>query len=167
MFIPINNVYFKPIKQDIIKIGGPFKIPNGYARIVPNSISLARSYEELSTIKLEFPNIELKSIMDTKKASLTLLPTLDCNLGCIYCYSKGGENKINMTKNIAKSAINYIKSLSDSDSLELGFHGGGEPLLNFSTVDFAVNYSKEIFNDVYVNLITNGTFSKSKLEWII
>jgi len=167
MFIPINNVYFKPSKQDTIKIGSPFKIPNGYARIIPNSISLARSREELSTTKLEFPNSELKSILDTKKASLTLLPTLDCNLRCIYCYSKGGENKINMTKNIAKSAINYIKSLSDSDSLELGFHGGGEPLMNFNTVAFAANYSKEIFKEVYITLTTNGTVSKSKLEWII
>jgi len=100
------------------------------------------------------------------KVGLTLLPTFDCNLRCVYCYSKGGDNKAYMSKGLAKFAIDSITDHFEDKYLNLYFAGGGEPFLNFETMCFALDYSKSIFQHVNIGIVTNGTFSNEHLEWI-
>jgi uncharacterized protein len=110
-------------------------------------------------------------------ASVTLVPTYNCNLRCIYCYSMAGENAGEIMKpKIAKAAIDFVignaKRLKIKN-ISLGFHGGGEPLLreNKPLVSYSLAYarakSKELGLKVQTKVVTNGVHRADMLEWIV
>lgn len=110
---------------------------------------------------------------------VTLMPSFDCNLRCVYCYSEGGENPgEDMTWDIAKSAIDFVvdncrENPFRNKKAHLGFHGGGEPLLekNKPLINRSVDYfRKECAKyslDASVSSATNGLLSKRNLEWAV
>jgi len=120
----------------------------------------------------EKQNIEKKD--EFYPTSVVLFPTLDCNLRCIYCYSDAGEQKANMTWQIAEAAIDFVidnAKLKGHKEPCLEFHGGGEPTWNWSIFQMALDYfqQKALQNDLTpkVNLATNGMLSTKQIEWIV
>ncbi|MFA4952688.1 MAG: radical SAM protein [Candidatus Pacearchaeota archaeon] len=112
--------------------------------------------------------------------SITLMPTYNCNLRCVYCYSHGGERVGQIMEfDVAKSAIDLVVKNSlkvGNKDIHLGFHGGGEPLLR-GNIDF-LKRSVEYFNKQTeknnlkgrVSSATNGVFNNLNhrdLEWIL
>lgn len=85
--------------------------------------------------------------------------TKNCNFNCIYCQA-GNLNKKNnymMSKETAKKAVDIAL---DSPSKYLSFEfQGGEPLMNFDTIKYIVEYSKEVKQDKVIeyNLVSNLT----------
>ena len=87
----------------------------------------------------------------------------DCNLRCKYCFAGtgnfGGE-RINMSKEVAIAAIDFlVKESGSRKNLEVDFFGG-EPLINFDTVRAVVEYARSIEDkyDKHFNftITTNG-----------
>jgi uncharacterized protein len=127
---------------------------------------------EQSPLEEKVTPINNPSILDIAPTSVTLFPTTACNLKCVYCYASGGEEAVHMNFEIAKSAIDFIIGNAirkGSKTVNLGFHGGGEPFCNFDIVKRAVEYYKE---QSKVNCLkartssaTNGVLDPSKLEW--
>lgn len=148
-----------------------------YAVILPNKIVFAVDaseddiaalvQEERSNLESDNASIEHDHLAPSHEASLTLLPTFDCNLRCIYCYARGGDDKVYMSKEIAKAAIDAVKGMSDAKKLTLHFAGGGEPFVNFEVMDFATKYAQQCFDEVAVAIVTNGTFNDGQLRWIL
>jgi uncharacterized protein len=124
---------------------------------------------------------------DYSPRAVTLIPSLNCNLRCLYCYSNAGieAGKI-MDIEVAKSALEFVtenarnhhNSLGSSESSEerkvgLVFHGGGEPFLpeNMPLVMGAVRYFKErtsLFNLIPdIVATTNGFMNRRTLELIV
>lgn len=143
--------------------------------IVPNKIiflsdTSENEIEKLIAIEKEKLVKEIekgKSKANKKINNITFLPTSDCNLQCVYCYAKGGDEKIYMTRELAKAAINAIYSNKETSEINLHFAGGGEPFLNYDVMKFIVSYCNNLFNIVNVGLVTNGTFNKEHLQWVI
>ena len=83
----------------------------------------------------------------------------NCNFNCIYCQA-GNLNQnenYNMSKETAKRAVDIAM---DSPSRYLTFEfQGGEPLMNFETIKYIVEYSKSISNGKFIeyNLVSNLT----------
>ena len=109
--------------------------------------------------------------------SVTLFPTFNCNLKCIYCFSEGGDHSSNiMDFNIAKRAIDFIIQNSkekNSKKVSLGLLGGGEPFFDkcMGVVKKSVAYfqdrASENSFDFEVNAVTNGVIrSNEDLLWI-
>lgn len=105
--------------------------------------------------------------------SLVLFTTLDCNLRCIYCYSKAGEQKKNMDWQTAKTAIDLVvrnAKLKEREEVVIEFHGGGEPTWNWSIFKTALGYFQErAYKSALspkISLATNGILSKKQIEWI-
>lgn len=107
----------------------------------------------------------------------TLIPSLDCNLRCVYCYANAGEihGKV-MDIEVAKSAVDFVIKnavINDEKLVGLVFHGGGEPFLprNMNLVKETVNYFREqtssrgLLSDVVAT--TNGCMDNPTLDWII
>jgi uncharacterized protein len=105
---------------------------------------------------------------------LTLFPTNQCNLRCIYCYASAGDhNPKTMEWHYAETAINTIienaKKIG-SNSISIGFHGGGEPLFRWDFIKevtyYAETQSRE--NNLNLNLYsaTNGVLNEKQLKWI-
>jgi len=107
--------------------------------------------------------------MHSQFANIGLIPTFDCNLNCIYCYSKGGEVKKTMNLEMAKSAVEAtINTCNDRcNQLDIYLVGGGEPLLPFELICDVVAFAKSIYETVNVHVVTNGSFGTNVLEWLI
>ena len=112
--------------------------------------------EESEIIKSSFEDGEVSSGLGP---SISFMPTLDCNLRCIYCYAKGGDDKIYLDISLVKMALrNLAKTRKDSadDILSIYFVGGGEPFMNFSCIEEVCNYSKKLFK-LYTNTSSPGS----------
>jgi len=109
-----------------------------------------------------------------KPTAVTLFPTSDCNLRCLYCYASAGDSPNEMSFEIAKTGIDYIVDNAldtKSERINVGFHGGGEPFSNFGLMESAVEYSKQLAKTeklkVDFSVGTNGLLSKRQLDWIV
>lgn len=82
-----------------------------------------------------------------------------CNMQCVYCQAQNGYTETDgyMDKETAKKAVDFALS-SPSDNLQFEFQGG-EPLINFDTIKYIVNYSQENKGDKVISysVVTNLT----------
>ena len=111
---------------------------------------------------------------DFKPTAVTLFPTSDCNLRCLYCYASAGDIPHEMSFDVAKTGIDFIvdNALDNkSDKISVGFHGGGEPFSNFDLMESAVEYAKQLAEahklKVSFSVGTNGLLSKRQLDWLV
>ena len=105
---------------------------------------------------------------------VTLFPTTRCNLKCIYCYANAGSRHIDMPWEIAKAGIDYVIENARAvgrDDFIVGFHGGGEPTVNWRLIKRATLYArrqaKEHGFDVKIHCATNGVLSPAKRDFIV
>jgi uncharacterized protein len=92
-----------------------------------------------------------------------------CNMICEYCcVEKGrfGGEEMMMTKEIARQAVDFIIKYYRKGEIALGFFGG-EPLLNFNTLRFIVEYTKSLAQEMSkttnFHLTTNATLLSSEI----
>jgi uncharacterized protein len=113
--------------------------------------------------------------LEFKPTSATLFLSNMCNLRCIYCYASAGDRSpVVMPWEIANAAIDYIINNAleiGEKTVQIGFHGGGEPTLAWSLMKQIVSYFKKaaLQNNLTpsVHAATNGVVPQSRLNWII
>lgn len=92
-----------------------------------------------------------------------LFLTNRCNLRCSYCYASSGEFlPKNMKWEIARAAIDYaVKKVIDAHlpTFTLGFHGGGEPTLNWDVLTQSVEYARDVSIKNNLSLQVTGAFN--------
>ena len=91
-----------------------------------------------------------------------IVPTLRCNMECVYCHSKAksvDEKNCDMDEETAKKTVDFIFQ-SPSNAIMIEFQGG-EPLLRFDLVKYIVLYAKQLNKKYKKNLkfslVTNLT----------
>lgn len=100
-----------------------------------------------------------------------IIPTYECNLGCLYCVNAlvrksrhWGVKSFNENKFISEETVKdglelFINCLEKDTVPHIVFHGG-EPLINWEIVTFAVNYIRKLETTINkkfrITLITNG-----------
>ena len=102
-----------------------------------------------------------------------VVPTLRCNMNCIYCHASSvPENKkgYDMDKKTAKKVVDFIFK-SPNKSITIEFQGG-EPLLNWNIVKYITNYSlnknKTEKKELRLALVTNLVeMDENKLDFLI
>lgn len=105
----------------------------------------------------------------------TLFSTNQCNLRCRYCYASAGDRApLTMDWRYATAAVYLIiqnAAEKGHQAAQLGFHGGGEPLLPWKFIQNIVRYAQELCDKAGLRLLvhaaTNGLLSQRQLEWII
>lgn len=95
--------------------------------------------------------------------------TNSCNLQCIYCQAQSGEdmNSGKMTLEIAEKAVDFALQ-SPCKNLTFEFQGG-EPLLNFDTLKYIVEYADAHKGERHIDytLVSNLTYlDKEILRYI-
>jgi len=109
---------------------------------------------------------------DSSVVTLSFAPVHECNLRCRYCFAQAGKvfkgEKRNMDAKTLKSAICMLKrSFPVCKAMRLEFVSGGEPLLNADMIKIAVNLAEEIFEQVQIYIVTNGTiYDESLLRFL-
>jgi len=173
-----NYILYAPLRGSILEVNAPFikvlqdlqkgiiKCEDKFLNRLVDTGIVVKEGGKNKSLSCEHKN-------PLKSTSVTLIPTRDCNLSCLYCYSSAGEYKECMGLDLAKASIDFIIEnavKAGSESINVGFHGGGEPFMNFDLVKEIVKYSKERAN--LNNLkskfagVSNGILGDKKLEWI-
>ncbi len=106
-------------------------------------------------------------------AAVTLFLTNGCNLRCLYCYASAGENTTrSLPEHIGRAAIDLASegALAKEIELAVGFHGGGEPTLQWDLLRSLVAHAREsraakTFG-LRLGLATNGTVDVRRARWI-
>lgn len=102
-----------------------------------------------------------------------LLTTDRCNLRCVYCYGNSDSSGDDMKIEIGKVAIDTI--IENSSKLRkgyigVGFHGGGEPSLNWDVLVDTIEYAQErckVGNiKLHSEICTNGVLTEEKVTWL-
>jgi len=114
-----------------------------YMAIKENKINKIQENEILMDLLrgkfvVEAENNEIEELIKTRDQrreqnryiGLQLLPTLDCNFSCVYCYEGGGNNGIYMSDDVIKAIIDYTESAikPTTEYISVSWYGG-EPLL--------------------------------------
>ena len=89
--------------------------------------------------------------------SLALFMTDDCNFNCHYCYQKKGNTYVD--KGTMKKAIDFFYPFL-KNKCYFNFYGG-EPLLAFDQIKFALDYiqsiNKKKMKNIIFSMTTNGS----------
>jgi len=109
--------------------------------------------------------------------SLTIVPTLNCNFRCVYCF----EEKLNLSMgdSVIESIISFIQSRDNLKRLTVTWYGG-EPLLEQDTIlalsEKVVNHCNNNNIKFRAGIVTNGYLltpslakllaEKARVEWI-
>jgi uncharacterized protein len=131
------------------------------------------------------PSLEMQAVEAIRNRLLSepdidvlyLLLTDKCNFACTYCFISGGmphDYKTSyMSKQTAKKAIDLfaanINSSEDERSRKSIIMYGGEPLLNWSTLSFALDYITDLREKAVlpkktgIDIITNGSLITSSI----
>lgn len=101
-------------------------------------------------------------------ARVTVIPTLECNFRCWYCYETHESG--HMSASDVDSVISFCKNLIDEGGLKSFILDwfGGEPLLHFDSIVFPISlaiktYCKENGVEFFNSITTNGFFATEDL----
>ena len=143
---------------------------SGNPRIIPTHELDSALFEQLRDggFLLEAPTDEVAAIRERfRKATaetpivLTLTTTMDCNLGCYYCYEErsGDRLEVNQIQQVTDLARNLLVT-SGKDSLHVDWYGG-EPLMNLEFLEQASVALQKLSAQLNVaysaSVISNGT----------
>jgi len=112
---------------------------------------------------------------DPEPTMVTLFLTTACNLRCTYCYASAGDTpKKFMSLEIAKRGIDFVAGNAlkkNAPAFEVGYHGGGEPTVNWSTMTASLAYARqkaaELGLQVFAASATNGVLTDAQIDWIV
>jgi uncharacterized protein len=104
-------------------------------------------------------------------AMAVLLLTSRCNLRCVYCYANGGEEAAeDLDPSVARAAIDHVhRNAVDLGRrrFELTFHGGGEPVTAWHSLQAAVAYARAKDLPCHISLVSNGVWTARQRDWLI
>lgn len=93
---------------------------------------------------------------DKTQLSLVLVPTLDCNFNCPYCFENGKRGGL-MDEATIEKLIEFIKGNDILKELSITWYGG-EPLLGISVIEKILDrINKEVSTKIaHHSIVTNG-----------
>lgn len=103
--------------------------PNVYNQLIEKGFIIDDNYIEIEDLSKEY---RIASISESD-FYLTILPTLDCNLRCWYCFEKHKKGS-HLTDSVSEAIFNFVKNILKAKPKIQRIHVelfGGEPLLYF------------------------------------
>lgn len=147
-----NNVYQQINKNEYLKIKDDI-----YKNLTENGFLIDDKKDEFFELSQEYDKSMTNNIFQ-----LTLMPTLDCNVRCWYCFEsqiKGSRLSVDMQEAIYKYAISIIENPKIEYLIIQLF--GGEPLLYFTEELYPLllrikKYALHINKYIKFSFITNA-----------
>ena len=141
------------IKKDVYAI---------YNRFLFNPIFINEKEKE-KILKEDFDAMDKKEINHLKERGISLIYIIgnnNCNMACKYCFIGELNNRkpIFMSEDILSIALDKFQLHIEHKGLEKGIivFYGGEPLLNYPLIQYAVEYIKKNNYKMQISLVTNG-----------
>jgi len=131
-----------------------------------NNIIIDDELQEINLLKLFY-----RTGCYSNNLGLTIIPTLDCNFNCTYCYEY--HKKINLDDRTTQSIKEFIKNnICNYNKFEINWFGG-EPLLEIDKIIYIMDYINNLIikNNVNIknkfSMVTNGYLLNAKTSEII
>ncbi|MCK9235936.1 MAG: SPASM domain-containing protein [Bacteroidales bacterium] len=159
----VTNSFFK-INKDLFQIfhnlkDNPTKITELNQDVLNQLIKakiLVSEYEDNSYItKKQY--IAYSDSFSSDVLGLVIVPTMDCNFACPYCYEHNLP-KDKMTTNVQDKIVEFINRFEKAkNNVAICWHGG-EPLVAFDVMNSLLDklYSSENITIIQHDLVTNG-----------
>jgi uncharacterized protein len=118
--------------------------PNNYKAFIENKLIIEDNADELAELRL-------RNKMETfgnRNFDLTVLPSMDCNLHCWYCFEDHVPDS-RMSKEVQERIVTHIRKkveYREINSLSLEYFGG-EPLLDFNEIAYPLGMSLKAICD--------------------
>ncbi len=106
---------------------------------------------------------------------VTLFLTDACNLRCIYCFARGGDNPspVTIPMAAAQAGIDFVAENArrlGQPGFSVGFHGAGEPTVAWTKYTALVEYARrkgeELGLRVSCSTCTNAILSEDQARWM-
>lgn len=99
---------------------------------------------------------------DTTKLNLVLVPTLNCNFACPYCFETGKGGGV-MSDDTINELLEFITNNNGKDNMSITWYGG-EPLLGLNAIKKILNGLKRTGCTLnHHSIITNGYYLDEKV----
>ena len=126
-FLLLSPIDYKKILNNILEL--EHFSPKVYQSLIDGGFIIEDSKDEITLLKEEYE----QEANHSRTYDLTLLPTLDCNLRCWYCYEKhniGTHYEANVPNSIVLHVKNVFDKYPSLERLSITLYGG-EPLMYF------------------------------------
>lgn len=92
---------------------------------------------------------------------LYLAVSESCNFRCKYCRQRKTSSLENMSNDEIKNAIDVFYKVAKTPKSIVFF--GGEPLLNFKGIEYAVNYVRAFDSNIPFSMVINGSLCTKEI----
>jgi uncharacterized protein len=104
-------------------------------------------------------------------SNAVLLLTNRCQLRCTYCYASAGESlPRRLSAKIGRIVIDKAHEQAFENKqteYHIDFHGGGEPTLEWETLQELVNYARSKPLQAKISVTSNAIWSEIQARWLI
>ena len=126
----------------------------GWEQLVQARILVERQEDALNVYLADI----LKNRYNASDVALTILPTRGCNFGCIYCYEQD-RPVVNMDEATEQAIVRFVQRNPNLKRLSVVWYGG-EPLMNFGTVERLSAAFRQMDIEYSAKMVTNGFLLK-------
>ena len=150
---------FKIRKQDVSLLRKNDR--NIFYNHINGKIAVADSAESLED-SFFLPAEDIRINLDeVSYEQLYLVVSESCNFRCKYCRQKKTDQLLNMSEEDIRYAIDAFFSLSKNPRSVVFF--GGEPLLNFKGIHYAIQYIRDFDKNINFSLVINGSLCTEEI----
>lgn len=151
----LNSNESKIVQKILEKPGiGDSDFPDIWGTLVSQKNIVDDSIDEMEILQQR----KLNGIRDTNRLDLVIIPTLECNFRCIYCYENHIPSK--MSEETENKLKLWLSREIPKYKLILVHWYGGEPLLQLQTILSITHYIKNLAKDnrifLMIHITTNG-----------
>ncbi len=94
--------------------------------------------------------LNLQAHLESKPTIMSVVPTVKCNLDCVMCYLDHRDT-VELPANIQTTLKKYFPIMQELWIV------GGEPLISQTCLEIIESIDSELYPDLHLGLITNGT----------
>jgi uncharacterized protein len=170
LYAPLKQVAFLGNRElaSLVAGLGPGREPDASSLRVSEAVAFIRRTGILDPD----PTVpELEGAFRYEPVCATLFLTNRCNLRCVYCYADAGtEEPLGIPFGLARQAIDLVcdhAARRGLSSFEMGFHGGGEPTLQWETLEASVDHARSKSLRAVVSASTNGCWSSEQRAYLL
>jgi uncharacterized protein len=182
--IPLDGAYliYAPLRQTAFVAGASVvnllaDLRDGPDRELQDDdsewIEFLREFEIIDGRPEQSPSLRFAG--DPKPTAVTLFLTTACNLRCTYCYASAGDTPTRaMPIDVAKRGIDFVIANAIETArpgIEIAYHGGGEPTVNWSTLTESWKYARSRTYEhgltLNASLASNAVLGDERIEWIV
>lgn len=172
IYFPLQSLIMK-VNKSAAKVVRKIK-ENYYLPSEPQEERFIQQLQKLSLVngppeKMPFQ----KHPLQPEPIRTIFITSESCNLRCVYCYNSSSGKGAMMDWDTGRQTVDYIVNnalKNNTGGIEIGFHGGGEPTLNWHVLKRITEYAEEVSSKFNLRLMsticTNGMLNKTQVNWL-